>query len=156
EMKNDTELGLLAKKYIAEGVLVPDEVTIGMLKNKVNANPDVGGYIFDGFPRNVVQAKALDEFLEAKGTEVKILVALDVEDEEIVSRILSRGESSGRADDKDETIIRGRIDVYENETTPVFDYYEMFQKSTMVDGMGSIEEIFDRLCKAIEKSDEEE
>ena len=156
EMKNDTELGLLAKKYIAEGVLVPDEVTIGMLKNKVNANPDVAGYILDGFPRNVVQAKALDEFLTEKGESVSKLIALDVHDEEIVTRILSRAKTSGRADDADETIIRGRIDVYKNETSPVFDYYAMVDKSQMVDGMGTIEEIYERLCAAIDAPSSEE
>jgi adenylate kinase len=145
EMKNDTELGLLAKKYMAEGNLVPDEVTIGMLKNKVNANPDAAGYILDGFPRNVVQAKALDE-----------LIALDVKDEEIISRILSRAETSGRADDADETIVRSRIDVYKNETSPVFDYYAMFDKALMVNGMGSIDDIYGRLCDALDNTSSEE
>jgi len=156
EMKNDTELGLLAKKYMAEGNLVPDEVTIGMLKNKVNANPDVAGYILDGFPRNVVQAKALDEFLAEKGEEVTQLIALDVKDEEIISRILSRAVTSGRADDADETIVRSRIDVYKNETSPVFDYYAMFDKALMVNGMGSIDEIYGRLCKALDNNANEE
>ena len=150
EMKNDTELGLLAKKYIGEGQLVPDEVTVGMLKNKVNANPDVPGYILDGFPRTIAQAEALDEFLASKSQAVSSLIALDVEDDEIVSRILNRATTSGRADDADEEVIRNRIDVYKNETAPVFNHYG--EKSLMIDGQGSIDEIYERLCSAIDSA----
>lgn len=150
EMSNDTPLGKLAKSYIEKGELVPDAVTIGMLKNKVEANPDARGFIFDGFPRTVAQAEALDELLEEKGTAVSALLSLAVSDEEITQRILLRGETSGRADDNDEEIIRNRIEVYKNETTPVFDYYAKAGKAQMIDGMGSIEEIFDRLCAAID------
>ncbi len=150
EMGNDTALGLKAKEYISKGELVPDSVTIGMLKNKVDANPDVPGYIFDGFPRNINQSEALDEILKEKGEAVSKLLSLDVDDEEIVKRILNRGKTSGRSDDNDESIIRNRIEVYKSETTPVFDYYAKTKKSKMINGIGSIEEIFGRLCKEID------
>src|SRR5690606_7486735 len=150
EMGNNTPLGQKAKSYMEKGELVPDEVTIGMLKNKVDANPDVNGYIFDGFPRTVNQAKALDDLLEEKGTEVTGLVSLEVDDEEIVKRIMLRGVTSGRPDDNDESIVRTRIDVYKNETSPVFDFYARKGKAVKVPGMGTIEEIFDRLCSEIE------
>jgi adenylate kinase len=149
EMGNNTELGLKAKEYMAKGELVPDEVTIGMLKNKVNANPDSKGIIFDGFPRTIAQAEALDAFLEEKGTEVSALIAMDVPEEELVTRLLGRGESSGRADDKDESIIRNRISVYNSETAPVFDYYKSKNKSKLIPGTGSKEEIFNRLTTVI-------
>jgi len=152
EMGNDTPLGLKAKEYIAKGELVPDEVTIGMLKNKVNDNPDVGGYIFDGFPRTIAQAEALDSFLKEKEEEVSVLVALNVADDEIVRRLLNRGLTSGRADDNDESIIRNRISVYNEETAKVYDYYAEASKSTKVEGQGSIDEIFDRLKDAIDAS----
>jgi adenylate kinase len=151
EMGNDTELGLKAKEYISKGELVPDSVTIGMLKNKVDANPDVPGYIFDGFPRNINQSEALDEILKEKGESVSILLSLDVDDEEIVKRILNRGKTSGRTDDNDESIIRNRIEVYKSETTPVFDFYAKSNKSKMINGIGSIEEIFSRLCTEIDE-----
>ena len=152
EMGNNTPLGLEAKSYIAKGNLVPDEVTIGMLKNKVNANPDVKGYIFDGFPRTIAQAEALDLFLKEKDSEITVLSALDVDDDEIVKRILNRGLTSGRADDNDESIIRNRIATYNDETAQVFDYYAKSNKSIKVSGIGSIEEIFDRLKAAIDEA----
>jgi adenylate kinase len=150
EMGNNTPLGLEAKSYISKGELVPDKVTIGMLKNKVDANPDVKGYIFDGFPRTIAQAESLDSFLAEKDCEVTALVALDVDDDEIVKRLLNRGLTSGRADDNDEEIIRNRIGVYNNETAQVYDYYDKVDKSTKIAGMGSIEDIFDRLKGAID------
>ena len=149
EMGNDTPLGKKAKEYISKGELVPDEVTIGMLANKVIANPDVNGYIFDGFPRNIHQAESLDRILAEMNTSVSGLVALAVDDEEIVSRILSRGKTSGRADDNDESIIRNRIEVYKAETRPVFDYYAQSNKSFEINGIGSIEEISDRLISKV-------
>ncbi len=149
EMSNDTPLGQLAKSYIAKGELVPDEVTIGMLRNKVEAHPEVHGYIFDGFPRTVAQAQALDALLAEKGQTVTKLIMLDVPDDEIVARILLRGQTSGRADDLDSSIIRNRIEVYKNETSPVFDFYDASGKSVKINGVGSIEEIFDRLCEQV-------
>ena len=151
EMGNDTPLGKEAKSYIEKGELVPDSVTVGMLRNKVEANPDVAGYIFDGFPRTTPQAEALDKLLSEKGESVSSLIMLDVPDEELVKRLLERGKTSGRKDDADESIIRNRIEVYKSETTPVFDYYADKGKAIKVHGVGSIEEIFERLCAEIDK-----
>lgn len=150
EMSHNTPLGQKAKEYMAAGELVPDEVTIGMLRNKVNSVPQTRGFIFDGFPRTVAQAKALDEFLAEKGQEITGLVALAVHEEEIVKRILLRGKTSGRPDDNDESIIRNRIDVYKSETTPVSDYYHRIGKSHTVQGIGSLDEIFQRLTGVID------
>jgi adenylate kinase len=150
EMGNNTPLGLKAKEYMNQGQLVPDEVTIGMLKNKVLANQDVAGFIFDGFPRNIAQSEALDNLLSELDQSITALIALDVEEEEIVARLLNRGKSSGRADDTDESVIRKRIEIYRQETTPVFDYYAHEGKSLKIPGSGSIEDIFDALCKEID------
>ena len=149
EMGNNTPLGEKAKSYISKGELVPDEVTIGMLRNKVEANSDVEGYIFDGFPRTIPQCEALDALLCEKDQEITHLLMLDVQDEEIVKRLLNRGKTSNRADDLDENIIRNRIRVYEKETSPVFDFYVEKGISKKVEGIGSIEEIFERLCEAL-------
>ena len=146
EMGNDTPLGIKAKEFIHKGELVPDEITIGMLTNKVNKHPEAAGFILDGFPRTVAQAEALDELLKSKGTTVSLLVALAVSDDEITKRILSRGKTSGRADDQDESIIQKRITAYNNETAPVASYYANFGKTKEIDGMGTIEEIFERIC----------
>ena len=150
EMSNNTPLGLEAKSYINKGELVPDSVTIGMLRNKVEANPNVRGYIFDGFPRNIAQSAALDQLLAERGTEVSELMMLEVPDDEIVSRLLNRGKTSGRTDDTDEAIIRNRIEIYKSETSPVFAYYSEKNKATKINGVGEIEEIFDRLCQEID------
>lgn len=148
-MKNDTPLGIEAKSYIEKGDLVPDSVTINMLKAKVNENPDVAGYIFDGFPRTIAQAEALDSFLKEKGQSVSGLLALDVPDEELIKRLLERGKDSGRKDDQDESIIANRIEVYNKETAPVFDFYKKQKRADKVLGVGSIENIFERLCSMI-------
>ncbi len=150
EMSNNTPLGQEAKSYINKGELVPDSVTIGMLRNKVEANLEVRGYIFDGFPRTIAQSQALDELLAEKNTEVSRLIMLDVSDDEIVARLLNRGKTSGRADDTDEVIIRNRIEVYKSETSPVFEYYAAKNKASKINGIGEIEEIFDRLCHEID------
>jgi len=150
EIGNKTELGLLAQSYISRGKLVPDTVTIDMLRKKVEENPEVTGIIFDGFPRTIQQAEALDTLLAERNTVVSALIALSVDEDEIVDRILNRAKTSGRSDDADENIIRDRIAVYENTTTPVFDYYEGKGKSFRVKGMGSIDEIFARLCAIID------
>lgn len=150
EMGNDTPLGQEAKSYIKKGELVPDEVTIGMLKNKVNANPDVKGYIFDGFPRTIPQAEALDEFLATKEQAISKLLLLDVDDEELVKRLLNRGKTSGRADDTNESTIRNRIKVFKSETSPVFDFYAKADKSEKIKGTGIIPTIARRLYKAID------
>ena len=150
EMGNNTPLGLLAKEYMSKGQLVPDEVTIGMLKNKLEAHPEAQGHIFDGFPRTITQAQALDQLLTEKNQTINALVALDVDDEEIVKRILLRGQTSGRPDDNDESIVRNRINVYNDETKPVFDYYTTSGKVFKVHGIGTVEEIFNRLCESID------
>ena len=145
EIGNNTPLGLEAKSYMNKGELVPDSVTIGMLRNKVEANPEVQGYIFDGFPRTVAQAEALDALLQEMNTSVSKLILLDVGDDEIVKRLLERGKTSGRADDQNEETIRKRIAVFQQETSPVFDYYAEVEKSVKVEGVGSIEDISERL-----------
>ena len=150
EMSHNTPLGQKAKEYMAAGELVPDEVTIGMLRNKVNSVPQTRGFIFDGFPRTVAQAEALDEFIAEKGQEITGRVALAGHEEDIVKRILLRGKTSGRPDDNDESIIRNRIDVYKSETTPVSDYYHRIGKSHTVQGIGSLDEIFQRLTGVID------
>ncbi len=151
ELGNNTPLGQEAKKYMDKGELVPDEITIAMLRNKVDANPDVKGYIFDGFPRTIAQAKALDQMLAERGQSVDALLMLVVPEEEIIARITKRGESSGRSDDLDESIIRKRIKVYHRETSPVFSYYDEKGKAQKVDGLGTIDAIFGRLCAQIDK-----
>jgi adenylate kinase len=151
EIGNKTPLGMKAKNYMDKGELVPDSVTVGMLRNKVESNPDVAGYIFDGFPRTVPQSEALDALLAEKENAVSKLLMLDVPEEELIKRLLERGKTSGRSDDTDVSIIKNRIEVYESETTPVFDYYCEVDKSTKVYGVGTIEEIFDRLCAEIDQ-----
>jgi adenylate kinase len=149
-MQAETELGQQAKSYMSQGQLVPDAITIGMLKKKVESNPDKEGYIFDGFPRTIQQAEALDALLSSMGQDISALIALKVSEDEIVKRLLLRGKASGRADDQDESVIRRRIEVYKEETSPVFQYYESFGNAYEVDGLGSIDEIFERLCRTIE------
>lgn len=144
-MKNDTPLGQLAKGYIDKGDLVPDEVTIKMLEAEVEKNPNAKGFIFDGFPRTTAQAEALDKFLTSKGQAISKMIALEVEEEELVKRLLARGKDSGRADDKDESVIRNRINVYNDQTAVVADFYSAQNKFSSVNGIGSIDEISSRL-----------
>jgi adenylate kinase len=151
EMSTNTELGLKAKEFIAKGELVPDFVTIGMLKNKVLSSKNVNGFIFDGFPRTVPQATALNELMEEMGQTIVALIELTVEEDEIVERLLNRGKTSGRADDTDQNIIRNRIQVYRKETTPVADFYHTLDKSYKIKGIGTIDSIFDNLCDLIDK-----
>lgn len=149
-IKEGTDLGLLAKSYIDKGALVPDEVTIGMLEAEVNSNSNAKGFIFDGFPRTAAQAQALDAFLSSKGTEVSSMLALEVDENELITRLLERGKSSGRADDQDAGIIKNRIQVYENETAVLKTYYANQNKFFGIEGVGSIESITLGLCKAID------
>ncbi len=149
-MKEGTELGTLARSYIDKGALVPDEVTISMLEAEVNGNPDAKGFIFDGFPRTTAQAEALDLFLKSKGIEITAMLALEVEEQELISRLLERGKSSGRADDQNRDVIKNRIQVYETETAILKDYYTAQNKFVGVEGVGSIESITQRLCKEID------
>ncbi|MFY0713865.1 adenylate kinase [Seonamhaeicola sp. NFXS20] len=150
-IKNETALGMLAKSYIDKGELVPDQVTIDMLNAEVEKNTDANGFIFDGFPRTNAQAKALDELMDTKDSEISAMVALEVDDEVLVKRLLKRGETSGRADDADESIIRNRIKEYYSKTAILKDYYSAQNKYFGVDGVGSIEDITVRLSSVIDK-----
>lgn len=150
-IKGQTELGQTAKSYMDKGELVPDEVTIGMLEKEVEKHPDPRGFIFDGFPRTTAQAEALDEFLESRDTEISLMLALEVPEEELKKRLKSRAETSGRSDDADPEVIQKRIDVYQKETAPVAEHYRDQSKYRGIDGMGSIEEISQRLFAAIEE-----
>jgi len=149
EIKNKTALGLEAVSYSSKGQLVPDSVTINILKQDVEAHPEAKGFIFDGFPRTTPQAEALDAFLSEMGQSVSCLLELRVPDEELTSRLLERGKTSGRADDQDPAIIANRIQVYKDETIPVALHYAQVDKAFVVDGVGSIEEVFERLCDRI-------
>ncbi|MBN1952028.1 MAG: adenylate kinase [Bacteroidales bacterium] len=150
ELAAQTELGLEAKKFMEKGELVSDAVVIGMIEGKIDSNTGAKGFIFDGFPRTTAQAKALDKMLEKKNSPITCMLALEVEKEELIKRLLLRGKDSGRADDQDQSIIENRIKVYNSETTPVKDYYEAQDKYQGIRGMGSIEDIFGRLCEAID------
>lgn len=149
-IKGETALGQLAKSYIDKGELVPDEVTIKMLESEVDKNPNAEGFIFDGFPRTIPQAKALEAFLATKNTSVSVMLALDVAEDELIKRLLLRGKESGRADDADENVIANRIKVYNEQTAVVADFYAAQDKFQKIDGVGSVEEIFSRLCSAID------
>lgn len=150
-IKNNTVLGKLAKSYMDKGELVPNQVTIDMLNAEVDNNANAKGFIFDGFPRNTIQAAALDNFLKAKGAEVSAMVALEVEDEVLVDRLLKRGRTSGRPDDANEAVVRNRIKVYYKETAVLKDYYNAQEKYFGVDGVGSLEVITKRLKSVIDK-----
>ena len=147
---NNTSLGLEAKKYMEEGNLVPDKVVIDMVEDKIKENLESNGFIFDGFPRTVKQAEALDQMLKTKKLEINYLISLDVEDEELISRIKKRSLVSGRVDDQSEDKINNRISVYKNETLPVLNHYKNQNKYYPVDGHGSIENIFDSICSKID------
>ena len=149
EMKAGTELGKKAKGLIEAGNLVPDEVVIGMIGNKIAENKNANGFIFDGFPRTDAQAKALDILLSENGDAITLMLSLEVEDSELVKRLLERGKSSGRADDANEATIQNRISVYKEQTSVLIQYYKAQNKHIGIPGVGAIEEIFDRLCKAI-------
>jgi adenylate kinase len=145
EIAQGTELGREAKKLMDEGILVPDKVVIGMISNKLDANKDAKGFIFDGFPRTVAQAEALDELLASKGSEISGMIALEVDDEELEQRLLLRGKSSGRPDDANPEIIRKRIKEYNDKTAPVADFYQAQNKYKSINGIGSIDDIFDSI-----------
>ncbi len=150
-IKNGTDLGLLAKSYMDKGNLVPDEVTINMLRAEVEKNQDVAGFIFDGFPRTDAQAAALDRLLDSLGTSVSGMVALEVADDVLVERLLERGKSSGRADDANEDVIKERIKVYYNQTAPLKNYYQAQGKYHGVDGVGTVDAITLRLQEQFDK-----
>lgn len=150
EINRQTALGMEAKSFMDKGQLVPDEVVIGMISSALDENLDATGFLFDGFPRTSAQAKALDNLLELKASSIAIMLALDVSEEELVSRLVKRGETSGRSDDTNDQVIRARITEYHNKTAAVADYYQGFDKVVMIKGEGSVEEIFTSLCKEID------
>jgi len=151
EISQGTALGLEAKKLMDQGVLVPDEVVIGMISNKLDANKDVGGFIFDGFPRTVAQATALDELLKTKESAITGMIALVVDDDELLRRLLLRGKDSGRPDDANPEVIRNRINEYNNKTAPVAEFYKRQNKFESINGVGSVDEIFAAICTIIDK-----
>ena len=145
-----TSLGQAAKDFMDQGQLVPDEVVIGMISSALDENPQVKGFLFDGFPRTAAQAQALDKLLQLKKAAIAVMLALDVSEEELVKRLIKRGETSGRSDDTNEQIIKARITEYRTKTAVVADYYKQFDKVVMVKGEGTIDEIFDGLCTEID------
>ena len=150
EISKQTALGLAAKSFMDKGQLVPDEVVIGMISSALDENPQAKGFLFDGFPRTSTQAEALDNLLELKRTSIAVMLAMDVSEEELVKRLIKRGETSGRSDDLNDQVIRARIGEYHNKTAAVADYYQQFDKIVMVKGEGSIDTIFQALCKEID------
>lgn len=152
EIADETALGLEAKKSIDKGELVSDEIVIEMIAKLLDKNKNAKGFIFDGFPRTTVQAKALDKMLEEKNCYIDLMITLEVDKEEIIQRILKRGKESGRADDQNREVIENRLKVYEKITTPVINYYEGQNKFIPVKGVGSINEIFEKLCTIVDNT----
>jgi adenylate kinase len=150
EISNKTPLGIEAKKFIDTGLLVPDEVVIGMISSAFDTYHDAKGFLFDGFPRTQAQAEALDKLVKFKNSEIAVLLSLEVSEEELVKRLLNRGLTSGRTDDLNEEIVRARIVEYKMKTFVVADYYRQFNKVVSIKGEGSVDEIFEALCKAID------
>ena len=150
-IKNQSELGKLAQKYMNNGDLVPDSVTIGMLKSEVELNINANGFLFDGFPRTVDQAVSLDKFLDKKNLRIDLTIAIDVKEEILIERILNRGLTSGRKDDQDKIKIKNRFDEYNSKTSLLEDYYKNQNKFKIIDGYGNIEEITKRLYNQIDQ-----
>ncbi len=151
EIAQKTPLGVEARSFMDKGQLVPDEVVIGMVDSYFDKHKGSKGFLFDGFPRTVAQAKALDSLLELKKTEIAAVLALEVGEEELVKRLLNRGKTSGRSDDTNEEVIRKRFSVYINETTPVAEHYKKAKKFQAIKGEGSVDEIFQAVSDAIDK-----
>ncbi len=152
EIKNETELGLKVKGLIEKGELVPDELLIDILKSAMNKFKNVDGFIFDGFPRTIPQARDLDEVMDEMNDYINIVLALDVNDDEVIARLLKRAELEGRKDDNEEVIIN-RLNIYKEQTEPLLEYYANRDKLKMIHGIGSIEDIFKSLCEAIDKAE---
>lgn len=147
-----TELGKKAKGYMDDGKLVPDQLVVDMVDVKLQEDNDRQGTIFDGFPRTIPQAEALDQLLESKGMPIAVTVMLDVPDDELILRLMERGKTSGRTDDQDKSKIETRLQVYKDETLPVANYYKTQGKLAVVDGVGSINDIFERITEAVDAS----
>ena len=150
EIKNETELGKQVSAAIQRGELAPDEVVINIIANYVRENQDCAGNIFDGFPRTTFQAERFDEILAEFGLKVDMMIYMDVPEQELVNRILLRGKESGRADDASEDVIRNRIETYRAQTAIVADYYSAQGKYFDIDGLGTMDEVFDRICSVID------
>jgi adenylate kinase len=150
EIAQKTTLGLEAQSYMEKGQLVPDAVVIGMIDAAVDNNLQVPGFLFDGFPRTTAQAEALDNLLESKNTGIALVLFLQVPEEELLARMINRAKTSGRADDADENVQRKRLSVYKNETLPVAAHYEQFKKVKEVEGVGTVDEIFNHLSNEID------
>jgi len=150
EIASKTDLGLKAKSFMDAGQLVPDAVVIGMVDAAISANKGVNGFLFDGFPRTKAQAEALDALMQSHATEIHVVLALDVPEEELIQRMIGRAKTSGRSDDADPEVQKKRIAVYRNETLAVADHYKMFNKVVHINGLGTIHEIFSSLCKEID------
>ena len=150
EISGQTPLGMAAKSFMDKGQLVPDEVVIEMISSALDNNPQANGFLFDGFPRTNAQAEALDKLLTQKGTEIAVVLALEVGENELVKRLLNRGLTSGRSDDIDENIIRARYTEYQKKTSAVADYYKKYNKVIHIEGEGDVDGIFDSLCKEID------
>ncbi|HEX8332076.1 MAG TPA: adenylate kinase [Segetibacter sp.] len=151
EISTQTPLGLEAKNFMDKGQLVPDEVVIGMISTALDANPEAQGFLFDGFPRTEAQSEALDKLLKLKKTEIGVVLAMQVSEEELVKRLVNRGLTSGRSDDNNEEVIRARIIEYHKKTSAVADYYKKFDKVVYLNGEGTVDEIFSGLCSEIDK-----
>ncbi|MGN6267874.1 MAG: adenylate kinase [Ginsengibacter sp.] len=151
EISRKTPLGLEAKKNMDKGLLVPDEVVIGMINDALDNNPGVAGFLFDGFPRTAVQAEELDALLAKKNTCIDVMLALDVSEDELIKRLVKRGETSGRSDDSNEQVIKARIQEYHKKTASVADHYKKEDKVEMINGEGTIDEIFQRLTDEIDR-----
>lgn len=151
EISEKTPLGLEAKNFMDKGQLVPDEVVIGMIDSCLVKHPQAKGFLFDGFPRTIAQAEALDKLLALKKTAISKVLALDVSEDELVRRLLERGKTSGRSDDSDESVIRKRFAVYKAETEPVAEHYEKQDKFERIPGEGSVDNIFHKLSESIQK-----
>ena len=151
QIAQGTELGLTAKKLMDEGLLVPDAVVISMIGSALETNPQAGGFIFDGFPRTVAQAESLDRLMVEHHTTIGCMIALEVQEEELVNRLLERGKTSNRPDDQDETKIRRRVTVYNTETAQVAGYYAAQQKFHALNGIGPIDSIFGQTCSLIDQ-----
>ena len=149
-IQGSTDLGILAKSYMDKGDLVPDKVTIDMLEESVTQNSNVEGFIFDGFPRTTGQAEALDAFLTNKSMSITATIALEANDKILIERLINRGKTSGRVDDQDENKIRNRFEEYNNKTAPLKSFYSTQGKFYSVNGIGSVEEITQRLTKLID------
>ena len=151
EIARKTPLGLEAKSLMDKGQLVPDEVVIGMISTAFESNPDVPGFLFDGFPRTTAQAEALDKLLELNKTSIGVVVALQVPEDELITRMVNRARTSGRSDDADENVQRNRLEIYKRDTLPVANHYRKADKVVELNGVGSVDDIFASLCSVVDQ-----